>query len=247
MIILYSFQDYCIAVLNFRKDCVEHGVLDNLEFPFWSLRDIMIYSAPRDLKGYLWKRGSSGLGWTKRNYDIHGTGDKVTLNKFLKDDDELDANEIMDEINLREMVAVTFHPNADIPYGYDVPKNLVTFKLLMSDGKLHTLCAERKVAVRWVATLTWYTLAARLMQSWKVQFGDMSKNKITVADWANCGNVIFKLTTYLEIIATFEGDLAKAYDMAESKGLKDEDTFLGVSQVAVRTLFLHVRSSDLFL
>ena len=79
---------------------MEHGVLDNLEFPFWSLRDIMIYSAPRDLKGNLWKRGSSGLGWTKRNYDIHGTADKVTLNKFLKDDDELDANEIMDEIML---------------------------------------------------------------------------------------------------------------------------------------------------
>lgn len=157
--IMVSFQHYVIAVINFRKQTEQHGVLDNLEFPFWSLRDIIVYSAPRSLKGWVWKRGDGPLElWKKRHYDIHGNSERITLNKFLDDDLDDQNNHIMSEINLRELISVTFSVDTKTPTGYDIPKNMVAFKLLMADGKRHTLCAEKNVAVQWVATLSWYCL-----------------------------------------------------------------------------------------
>ena len=74
------------------------------------------------------------------------------------------------------------------------------------------------------------------MQDWRIQYGNLSKNKLTVADWVNCGNVIFKLTTYLEIIATLDKELKKAYDEATAKfdEADSSQSFLGYTYVQVR-------------
>lgn len=74
------------------------------------------------------------------------------------------------------------------------------------------------------------------MQDWRVQYGDLSKNKITVADWAKCGEVIFKLTSYLEIVSSWEHELSEAYKKAEEKGFDESDPsqmFLGSTYTQV--------------
>ena len=193
-----SFENYVTELFNFRRNCEKYGISDNLLFPFWSLRDCILYSAHRPLEGWAWKRGKNG-GWKQRHFkmckkDESNPGANVSLEYFLNDDPK---SPVKKAIDLRQLISVWFSPSSKLPKGKDIPSDLVVFKLLLGDGKRYCIAVDHDTAIKWTSIFSWYACAGKITAEWRIQYGDVTKEKITTKDWINAGISSFFNHTFL--------------------------------------------------
>jgi hypothetical protein len=210
-----DFETYVAAVYNFRTKCAINGIYDNINFPFWSLRDCIVYTAHRHMEGWAWERNFGS--WTRRHYRMckdDQNGSNITLESYL--DDKTDSAKY--SVDLRDLISVTFSPKTTPPSGKDIPKSLVVFKLLFSNGKRYTLASDEDTAMRWTGIFSWYACGGRLILEWRIQYGDVSKNVITVRDRIQCAACIVNLTSYLDLQKKYKETVEDAVSLGVSAG-----------------------------
>ena len=244
-----TFQMYVEAVLTFRIETEKHNLTDNLNFPFWSLRDCIVYCRPTKLDGHAYKRGSGNAGrWQKRHFrlvndegldfdpkkagffDPRPTGSKACLVYDL--DEEKSQGEVKQSrrIDMRDLYTVQFSPKTNLPSGKDVPKNLVCLKLSFGDQTRVTLACEEEQAVKWAAIFHRFSVGGKLITDWRLQYAGLSKNKITARDWINAGYTIYRMQSYLTMQMTYKASI----DLAMSMDVKDDNELAEQAKIAAR-------------
>jgi hypothetical protein len=213
-----------------------HGIFDNLLFPFWSLRDCIIYSAHRNLDGWAYKRASGISGsWKKRHFRMcqdDESGSNICLEYYIDDDS---STPIRKTINLRTLLSVTFSPETSLPKGKDVPSDLVCFKLVLNDGQRFCLAADHHTAIKWTSIFSWYACAGRIITEWRIQYGDLTKDKISTRDWINAGIVIVNMTSYVSLQEKFKEAIASVLLESSKNKLSDSAKKLALA-VTVRKI-----------
>merc|ERR1711871_774459 len=244
-----DFQMYVEAVLTFRIETEKHKLVDNLNFPFWSLRDCIVYSRPSQLDGYAYKRGSGNVArWQKRHFRIvddegldfdpktagffapRPTGSKACLVYDL--DEEKSQGEVKQSrrIDMRDLYTVQFSPKTNLPSGKDVSKNLVCLKLSFGDQTRVTLACEEEQAVKWATIFHRFSVGGKLITDWRLQYAGLSKNKITARDWINAGYTIYRMQSYLTMQMTYKASI----DLAMSMDVKDDNELAEQAKIAAR-------------
>ena len=254
--IAVDFQTYVEAVLTFRIETEKHKLVDNLNFPFWSLRDCIVYSRPSQLDGYAYKRGSGNVArWQKRHFRIvddegldfdpktagffapRPTGSKACLVYDL--DEEKSQGEVKQSrrIDLRDLYLVQFSPKTSLPHGKDVPENLVCFKLTFGDQTRVTLACEEKQAMEWTSIFHRFAVGGKLITDWRLQYAGLSKNKTTLRDWVNAGYVIYRMQSYLDMQRNFRSQIDGVVAMETDNESPTTQAFLeAAKKMAICTL-----------
>merc|ERR1711871_1242476 len=231
-IIEVTFQMYVEAVLAFRYETERRKMVDVSNFPFWSLRDCIVYSRFVSLDGYVWKRGSGNVPrWQKRHFRIvndekvdddrkslfsrkpSNTGSKVCLVYDL--DEEKSQGEVIRsrKIDLRDLYLVQFSPKTNLPTGEEVEGlNLVCFKLSFGDQTRMTLACEEEQAMRWASIFHRFSVAGKLITDWRLQYAGLSKEKITTRDWMNAGYTIYRMKSYIRLQQSYKQAMIKTRD-----------------------------------
>jgi hypothetical protein len=88
------------------------------------------------------------------------------------------------------------------------PSEQVAFKVSFMSGRRITLAADRETATTWVAELSLYACASRLITEWKENWGTARKEKITLRDWINAGAAIAKYGMYKKLEEELKGENA---------------------------------------
>ena len=200
-----EFPTYVEKVLSFREKFKTTGMLyDSSLYPFWSLRDCLVYSSPcKDLNGFIWKRGNvyakgSMNSWKLRYFKMvtdPETNSKITL-EYKETDDE--SAPVKGKIDLRDLISFDFSTKT-VCSQPDKNLELICYKLLMNDGRRYVLASTRDIAVKWGSAFTWYSTAGKLISEWRDNFGDMSKDNITLRDWVNAAMVIIRMQRFKAI------------------------------------------------
>jgi hypothetical protein len=238
-----DFERYVATVFNFRAQSRSYGTYDSLNFPFWSLRDCVVYTAHRHLEGWAWER--STYGWSRRHFRMHkehktDSLHKIELNIFK---DDKPTSPLQSALDLRDLVSVTFSPGSPPPSGKDVPVDVVVFKLLFSNGKRRVLAADEKTAVRWSSIFSWYACGGRLIQEWRIQYGDVTKDVITMNDWVKAGICIVNLQTYLKLQEEYKEMIQQAKDV-EMMRTNNKATERQIKMAQARAVYKIVRTAE---
>eukprot|EP01038_Epipyxis_sp_PR26KG_P009549 gene9549-12861_t len=102
-------------------------------------------------------------------------------------------------ILLRDVILVDYVPYCPVKSSMNLrsngidPTNQITFRISLLHGRRYTLAAEEEIAIKWVAELSWYANASRLISEWKENWGTQRLEKVTLRDWINAGAILSKV------------------------------------------------------
>jgi hypothetical protein len=121
-------------------------------------------------------------------YDEETKSD-ITLSYFEQTESG-EEGALKGKIDLREFLSFSFSPKTTVK-GVEIARSFTVFKMLLTNGRRYVLAAPHETTLRWGAALTWYACAGRLINEWRVNFGDLSRDNITLRDWLNACVVRF--------------------------------------------------------
>ena len=232
-----NFPGYVESVRKFRETLVESKILyDPSLYPFWSLRDCLFYSSNRsNLNGTLWKRGNafakgSMNSWKKRYFKMItdlNTKSRITL-QYSESDAEDAA--IKGTIDLRNVISFDFSPKTVFQNPENKDENLVVFKLLMNDGRRYVFASDKDTAIYWGSAFTWFSGGGKLVKEWVENFGEISKDLITLRDWVNAAMVIIRIQRYRAIREKGKQEIEEAGKKTSTIG-----TILGLNDMLERS------------
>jgi len=232
-----NFPGYVESVHKFRETLVESKILyDPSLYPFWSLRDCLFYSSNRlNLNGTLWKRGNafakgSMNSWKKRYFKMitdPNTKSRITL-QYSESDTE-DAS-IKGTIDLRNVNSFDFSPKTVFQNPENKDEKLVVFKLLMNDGRRYVFASDKDTAIYWGSAFTWFSGGGKLVNEWVENFGEISKDLITLRDWVNAAMVIIRIQRYRAIREKGKQEIEEAGKKTSTIG-----TILGLDDMFKRS------------
>ena len=221
-----NFLSYVEVVLLRRKNDLK--VYDGALYPFWCIRDCMVYSISKNRKceGWAYKRGDTTLigklnAWRKRYFRLTESKDKRPIFEYFDFDpndftvEDMKLKESKGLIELTNLLAIDFSPKTETPKSKDFPEenneieNYVVFKILVSTGRRYVLAADKSTAIEWTSKLSWYGFASNRTESWKTEHG-FGSEKITLLYWLHAAQVIVKIEKYCAALTEGKGQLEKA-------------------------------------
>lgn len=219
-----SLFEYCKAVRNVRQDRRRYAQQVS-GTAFFDLRQVVLSYPTKIKRGHLLKRGyaiavETANSWKKRYFGPvfdkeTGKEDMFNLGYYVSEEGVGTAehdnkkNEMKGTIPLLEVTVVDVSPKTSIGdtmfgslkrAGVEMDKQLA-FKVTVANGRRYTLSSNMDEAGSWLAYFTWWKNSYRVSQRWVELWGSRQKEKLTVRDWVQAGQVAAKLALgeiYLE-------------------------------------------------
>lgn len=126
-------------------------------------------------------------------------------------DDEIKDEKLKGFYPLQDIIYIDFSLKTKVSATKEMTKKginaneQIVFKVSFMNGRRITLAADRDTATTWVAELSLYSCASRLISEWKENWGTTRKTKITLRDWINAGAAIAKFGMYKKLEEDLKG------------------------------------------
>lgn len=210
-----SLFQYCIAVSNIRQDRRRYAQHVS-GTAFFDLRQVVLSYPTKVKRGFMLKRGyaiavESANSWKKRYFGPvfdkeTGKVDIFNLGYYISDEGVgtpslSPKNEMKGTIPLSEITVVDVSPKTSVgdtmfgslkKAGVEMDKQLA-FKVTVAGGRRFTLSSNTEDAGGWLAYFTWWKNSYRMSRRWVELWGSNQKEKLTVRDWVQAGQVAAKL------------------------------------------------------